>query len=1782
MSEEKGVRQLKIKGSGFLRRMTAAIACLSFMFSPADMNRLTAYSFSTGDSDVPEPARDALHEAVVTVDDDGLFTAEIAADGIKVSASFTEEAKIPAGAVLSMKEIIPETQQYEEYFEKSGNTLNESLSVNSENYVELKHARFFDIGFTSDGEEIEPQAAVSVEFTYDRPDLDYESLDISSDVIHFEENQAVLMEAESRQDIPADNGNNSADGQNAAVSDMMSFETESFSAYGILFYNVEDNNIGDMLDGMSFALLKMEATQSATTQQNNVPAVLASYLQTSRLALKEVTVYPRSKVESENEFSHYAITDSDITEWTFTWIEGNNYYVTAQVDGVTKYLSVYSERVSDGGKVELLDTPDEYSVITVKTNGTGNNADKIRLVNKDGWALNKKGNNKGFQSYLADNGNEQDKNEWLVPAVRTDAELKNNVVTPTDDIIIHTANKVSVSDTVDLCDGAEVVVYSKVWDSDASEYVNYAIDGNGELVKVWESGSVVQWKDDEDTSLYWQFIQYGDTGYYEFYNPVTGMYLAPQNGQILSNNTIGVTLTGRENGEYTSQITAWDENVWSWYGYDYSDRLALTPVVETQAAEMCFAVKYLNDGNLHQVETVDSKAAGITMKMYDYVNASNQNSIMGESTFTGEGKGARKNLVEKILDGGYPVATKTGSSLEPLFTANSTYPEREVNHLFIKNTYDETGYFEYSCFDTSAFLMQENGNGASPSAEGYAGVYDFGVYQELVSPGKDLNKKSYCRGNFLPFDMVDNHDVTTKNLYDSISNPISSDDPRYNEAVYVQSSTDHYFGMSLDATFMIPEKGCDDNGNPLIFEFTGDDDFWLFIDDVLVVDLGGIHNALTGKVNFSTGEVATYNGYTANTYSYTTLKDCFRNAGVFPDGSPWDDSLVEKYFKDDGSFQSGEGVFKDYSSHTMKIFYMERGAGASNLKLRFNLATVDEKSIFLEKKLTGTQTTDYSNTKYAYQLYYKPEGSDDFVLYENPDADDKKAHYEGQNSLVEYSESAEINGIAYDNVFFLRAGEKAEFTMPSKETEYYFAELSVFNQEYEYVNINSDRVYTSDYAVTRVKKYPDVRSATDTVSNRKRVVYENHIDQNYLKKLIITKNVVDKDGNHVENDNTGFEFQVGFLNEEGETVPYQKREYYVMDDDGNYYVYLNGRLSKSGREKVVCSVSGNNGSIAGIPDGFSVVIEGLLPRTAFHVEELEEKIPLGYEWRSYERVTGSEGATYNLLDSGVYNIGEIRENTNAHMIVTNQKGFGITVNKHWSDAEYTNSHASVYIALFHKEEGGELRFVENTLRELISPNTTIYYFNDEQEASEYAAMEVIPGSIQPADWNGDTAAVTDCQPYTANSVTSLSAETFSGEAYDFDYKVGYVQGEVGGTGHNIRTDTITNSRDFLKIIKQDPDGAPLIGAEFTITDVTSGITLEEPVISDENGLVTNAYLTAGHSYRLDEIKAPNGFKTLDGPVMIYVNGNEQLDIQYYAEDADNIIVALSEDRKSGTLTVRDEPKGILLRKTDEKGEPLKDAEFALYSFDRAQNRKSPLDEYQNVISDENGFFFSDTLPGGYYLAEETKAPKGYSLPDVETVFHIRSEDNTVDQVYTVRYNSSTKKYVTVEDVLSSRLYVSGNIIRIDFPNEKEYGQIKIRKTIDGIDPTKSAPAFMFRVTQTKDENGNTVRNGPQYTRAISYSRTDEEFTREVVLSGLPLGSYIVEELSVLNYTVADVNVEGDEHPVISSNFNVTVTLDSDDMVTVAFTNHLEEDPPVNNTAFADNRISYADSQSGGN
>ena len=112
----------------------------------------------------------------------------------------------------------------------------------------------------------------------------------------------------------------------------------------------------------------------------------------------------------------------------------------------------------------------------------------------------------------------------------------------------------------------------------------------------------------------------------------------------------------------------------------------------------------------------------------------------------------------------------------------------------------------------------------------------------------------------------------------------------------------------------------------MVYEFNGDDDLWVYVDGVLMLDIGGIHDAHSGSINFATGAI------TYDSASPTTIKAQFQAAGVFPDGSAWDNSRVSEFFNGN--------TLKDFTEHNFKMFYMERGAGASNLKMKFNLEVI--------------------------------------------------------------------------------------------------------------------------------------------------------------------------------------------------------------------------------------------------------------------------------------------------------------------------------------------------------------------------------------------------------------------------------------------------------------------------------------------------------------------------------------------------------------------------------------------------------------------------------------------------------------------------------------------------------------------------------------------------------------------------------------------------------------------------------------------------------------------------
>ena len=149
------------------------------------------------------------------------------------------------------------------------------------------------------------------------------------------------------------------------------------------------------------------------------------------------------------------------------------------------------------------------------------------------------------------------------------------------------------------------------------------------------------------------------------------------------------------------------------------------------------------------------------------------------------------------------------------------------------------------------------------------------------------------------------------------------------DAAFSRFPQRYHFGMHIGFNFTQPTGGMIGDA-PMIFEFSGDDDVWVFIDDVLVLDLGGIHSEIYGTIDFSTGDIFVGRAFDShgipenpkdpdNLVTQTTLKAQYEKAGL-ADTTQW-----------------AEQTFASNTSHTLKMFYLERGNYDSSIALRFNL-----------------------------------------------------------------------------------------------------------------------------------------------------------------------------------------------------------------------------------------------------------------------------------------------------------------------------------------------------------------------------------------------------------------------------------------------------------------------------------------------------------------------------------------------------------------------------------------------------------------------------------------------------------------------------------------------------------------------------------------------------------------------------------------------------------------------------------------------------------------------------
>lgn len=296
------------------------------------------------------------------------------------------------------------------------------------------------------------------------------------------------------------------------------------------------------------------------------------------------------------------------------------------------------------------------------------------------------------------------------------------------------------------------------------------------------------------------------------------------------------------------------------------------------------------------------------------------NKWTGRSVIDGFG---RLSFVKNTLVNGYPAinagtytsyGTKgdcTDESLAYLFNNDSQANGRQKGKAVyndVKGLFQlQKGYYVYDSYGSRGNYAVYNYTTNSFDVYNKAGVYKGGV--------SDANL-----GQFFPFDSADK-------VFDEKGNSLS---PK--QIIDGSTSLNHHFGMSMTTEFVQPTNGKTTDGNDMIFEFSGDDDVWVYIDGVLVGDLGGIHEKATLEINFATGAVHVGHVDNANdpekTIQDTTIKTMFQAAGA-----------------DTSNRRFSGNTFLNSSKHTLSFFYLERGAGASNMSLKFNLTTLPSSEV---------------------------------------------------------------------------------------------------------------------------------------------------------------------------------------------------------------------------------------------------------------------------------------------------------------------------------------------------------------------------------------------------------------------------------------------------------------------------------------------------------------------------------------------------------------------------------------------------------------------------------------------------------------------------------------------------------------------------------------------------------------------------------------------------------------------------------------------------------------------
>ena len=374
--------------------------------------------------------------------------------------------------------------------------------------------------------------------------------------------------------------------------------------------------------------------------------------------------------------------------------------------------------------------------------------------------------------------------------------------------------------------------------------------------------------------------------------------------------------------------------------------------------------EYKTDGGLQE-------GGYISPKSYENYNKWTGNVIGGHGGWVYNGL-----MADELDSEGNPQFTVPDSGIFTTAPAEGKEVYTNVTMPFVQ---DENGYYVFDSSQDSARFAGEPQNGAQLSWK------DEPQRQTVASADGDTG--------FYPF-----------NQEDTIQND------KRNEYSY---NADYHFGMRATVDFTMTADG-KLNGNDITFEFAGDDDVWVFVDGTLVLDLGGIHDSTLGMINFATGTVE---------YRRTKQNDNHPTSGIFDkdstSGTEYEYPNTVPMGNIYDKLDTTKETFAAKGTHTLTLFYLERGEGGSNCKIKFNLPQRDTLTVsknVSESNSEGQPLTEEQKKAVAATNYT-------FTLYENgtPMPRQYYALYAKNGSF------SAVKQTANDGTFDLKDGERAVF-----------------------------------------------------------------------------------------------------------------------------------------------------------------------------------------------------------------------------------------------------------------------------------------------------------------------------------------------------------------------------------------------------------------------------------------------------------------------------------------------------------------------------------------------------------------------------------------------------------------------------------------------------------------------------------------------------------------------------------------------------------------------------------